>query len=776
MHKQKPLHPGILLFLGNIYTKMGRYNQAIQAYQESLELDDRNPEALNNIGIVYRLEDNLPAAVGALERAKELAPERADIWYNLANVYKQMDEPEEAETYYRKAIEIAPAFSRAYNNLGNLYENRGDHWAAEELYNHGLRQDPNNPTLRYNLGISYQAEERIPEAIESYRQALKARPNWVDGMNNLGILLEKTGKYDEAARVLGNALELDAENPKLNNNYAVVLSVQGRHSEALDYLNRAVAKDPSYSRASINLGTELEELEEYDKAWAHLQTMKQKAPSDLDVREKIARLAVKIGKVHQAKEEIRFILDHNPKAGFAYALLGNLYLTRDDRKRAVQAFNRALTLSPEDLETTLNLALLYKEMKEYKQAISQVSGILARDPKHQAARLLLAKLYLYENLYSEALAILNGLYEESPHDEELLETLIRAHRGAGNREEALRVTETLVNMQGERDATLDLDKLQQTLHLYEETVEAFAEEHEKLWEENLKRYLDQDEGEVEPELLREEESLFFDTIPDLDQPAQLIDVGGIEPVIVINEDEERLNLIEMEEEIPEFPLEEQEEEEPEEKQIAGNTTPAPFQSVPTGPPAPSAENHSSDTAQQNTNTHEPERPINITFQGWPPASNKIELGGSVDLGQLRLSVNRPRKKKKTKPDVPVQTDKQKEEEESPAELLSHLENLTRYLPDERRSEYVNSDMRLRLEALRDRLAGRPSLRQQVSRYMPPSDQKEEKLVLKPGKIESTLSFMGELSTYLPNPEIGVALHHRISEILKTMKRDEHGES
>ena len=92
LKRQKADHPGVLLFLGNIYTKMGRYNLAIQAYQESLELDDRNPEAHNNIGIVYRLEENLPAAVGALERARELAPERGDIWYNLANIYKQMEE------------------------------------------------------------------------------------------------------------------------------------------------------------------------------------------------------------------------------------------------------------------------------------------------------------------------------------------------------------------------------------------------------------------------------------------------------------------------------------------------------------------------------------------------------------------------------------------------------------------------------------------------------------------------------------------------------------
>ena len=125
MHAAAPDHPGILLFMGNIYTAMGRFNQAIQAYQESIELDSANPEAHNNIGIVYRREGNFPAAVGALEQARKIAPDRADIWYNLANVYKQMDDPEEAEVYYRKSLELNPGLTRAYNNLGNLYETRG---------------------------------------------------------------------------------------------------------------------------------------------------------------------------------------------------------------------------------------------------------------------------------------------------------------------------------------------------------------------------------------------------------------------------------------------------------------------------------------------------------------------------------------------------------------------------------------------------------------------------------------------------------------------------
>ena len=226
----------------------------------------------------------------------------------------------------------------------------------------------------------------------------------------------------------------------------------------------------------------------------------------------------------------------------------------------------------------------------------------------------------------------------------------------------------------------------------------------------------------------------------------------------------------MEEDIPEFPPEEKEEEENEIQQVFA---------PPASPPQPSGEPQASvpEAPSGGSGTSSsPQGPISISVQG-PSSPGRIELGGSLDLGLLKISRNRSGKK--TEPEPEPSKDRRKEQqekkEESPAELLSHLENLTRYLPDERRREYMNSDMRLRLEALKDRLYGRPSLRQQLSRYIAPDMQEDEGIVLKPGKIESTLSFMGDLSTYLPNPEIGVALHHRITQILKTMKRDEHGE-
>ena len=780
LKRQKPDHPGVLLFLGNIYTKMGRYNLAIQAYQESLELDDRNPEAHNNIGIVYRLEENLPAAVGALERARELAPDRGDIWYNLANVYKQMEEDEEAETYYRKALELDPGLTRAYNNLGNLFQTRGRNEEAEQYYTTGLEQDANNPVLRYNLGITYQAEERIPEAIEAYRHALRSRPNWVDGLNNLGILLEQSGNYEEAARILTSALKVEKDNPKVNNNMGVVLGALGNHAEALKFLRRAVDIDPQYTTASLNLGSELEELGEFDSAWDHLQALKQAEPADLEIRERIARLAVRSNRAREAKDEIRFILDHNPQAAFAYALLGQLYLNGGDRKRAIQAYSRAVSLDPDDTETSLNLALLYKELKEYERGIAQVSTILARRPGHYAARLLLGKLYLNQTLYTEALGLLTPLYDEYPYDEDLLETLIRAHKGAGNREEALRITEELVNLQGERDETLDLDKLDQTLHLYEEAIEAYAEEHERRWEENLKKLTSRGEGEVEPEEIKEEESLFFDAIPDLDQPAKILDVGGIEPVIVINEDEERLRLVEMEEEILPFP-EEEEEKEPQ-KPAGLLSAVRGLGAAPAEPPEPKGK--SGGGTADGTGAGPAESSGAREGQGF---SGNVEINmpiqtplvGSLHIeerGIRRLLRRRSRKRVPSEAENESPAEIQAPPEESPAELLKYLEDLALYLPEERRSEFMMSDMRLRMEALRERLEGKAPLRKQLERFSPPAEEQEsgEAFSLNPDSIESTLTFMGNLSTYLPNKEIGVALHHRIADIVKTMKRDSHG--
>jgi hypothetical protein len=109
------------------------------------------------------------------------------------------------------------------------------------------------------------------------------------------------------------------------------------------------------------------------------------------------------------------------------------------------------------------------------------------------------------------------------------------------------------------------------------------------------------------------------------------------------------------------------------------------------------------------------------------------------------------------------------EKEKPAELFSYLENLTRYLPVEQRSIYDGSDMHMRLETLKGRLRGVPGLHRQLPRSIPPVGAETEEKISQ-SRIRDTFSFMGKLSQFHPDKDIGLALKYKIAHILGKLRK------
>ncbi len=178
-----------------------------------------------------------------------------------------------------------------------------------------------------------------------------------------------------------------------------------------------------------------------------------------------------------------------------------------------------------------------------------------------------------------------------------------------------------------------------------------------------------------------------------------------------------------------------------------------------------------------------------------------------------------------------------EEREKPAPegldaegLLEYLEGLTNYLPEQKKADFEESEMRLRLKALQGRLQGHPGLKncaEQLSRNRQQSEEerrkaeerrkkedrrkaedrrreeerrKEEDRRIKedrraaeasaksrpqedrpresgkapevsPERLEKTFSYLSQLSSFHPDPKLGLALGSKMRDILHKLHGD-----
>ena len=118
-HQLDLFDPRPLVKIGICLNDLGQYNEAAEAFKDTIALDHNNTEALRGLGT---------AMIG-------------------------LNEPALAIENLKAALEIEPDH-RTYNALGVASDHMGDHAAAQNYYSEGLKLFPNNLTLLNNLGLS----------------------------------------------------------------------------------------------------------------------------------------------------------------------------------------------------------------------------------------------------------------------------------------------------------------------------------------------------------------------------------------------------------------------------------------------------------------------------------------------------------------------------------------------------------------------------------------------------------------------------------------------
>jgi len=118
----------ILNQLGKAYSGKSDFDNALDAYNKALELDEKNALTLSNLGTLHltllRVKRDAKFLSQALEyysRSLEVDPQMLPALNGLAVAYNFAGEPEKSVKYWRKALEINPNFSDVYFNLGLTY-------------------------------------------------------------------------------------------------------------------------------------------------------------------------------------------------------------------------------------------------------------------------------------------------------------------------------------------------------------------------------------------------------------------------------------------------------------------------------------------------------------------------------------------------------------------------------------------------------------------------------------------------------------------------------
>ena len=117
---------------------LGKYDEAIKAYDEAINLDPKLASAWNNKGNVSLSQGKYDEAIQAYDKAIKLDPKLAPAWNNKGNALYKQGKYDEAIQAYDKAIEMDPNDARCLDQQRHCSQRQGKYDEAIEAFDKAI--------------------------------------------------------------------------------------------------------------------------------------------------------------------------------------------------------------------------------------------------------------------------------------------------------------------------------------------------------------------------------------------------------------------------------------------------------------------------------------------------------------------------------------------------------------------------------------------------------------------------------------------------------------
>jgi Flp pilus assembly protein TadD/beta-lactamase regulating signal transducer with metallopeptidase domain len=322
----------------------GDYDEAIAAFQKSIEQGHKEAAASYNIACGYALKGDADRAFEWLDRAMEAG-------FDVSEYIGQDDDLESLESDPR----FAKYKQKAREARRELKRKQIEHKLAR--YERITRDEPKNGAAWYKLGYE----------------------------------LYELGEHDRAASAFQQAAALHHNEPASLYNAACMLSLKGDRRSALAYLERAIL-------AGFGGADKLREDDDLDnirseprfRELLRLAEELEMPPIEQWGWNKYARSKSKVQEQwRQAADDIEKFARQHPEIGRAWFNLGFSRIQAGQPDQAVPAFQKALELGHRKGTSMYNLACAYSLLDQKEQAFDWLfkaieagagKGMVRRDP------------------------------------------------------------------------------------------------------------------------------------------------------------------------------------------------------------------------------------------------------------------------------------------------------------------------------------------------------------------------------------------------------------
>jgi tetratricopeptide (TPR) repeat protein len=211
----------------------------------------------------------------------------------------------------------------------------------------------------------------------------------------------------EAERLLNQVLKARPEEAAALNLLGAIRAKQGKLDEAETFFSRAVRSDKKLTGARMNLAYLFLLKGEPERTAAELKEVLRLEPANADAAYRLAWVLLKQNRADECIELVERLRQTQTLSAPLLAVLGDTYMRRGDRSKAVAALKSAIELSPAEpsYHYTLGVGWL-KHPADLQEAEGSFRRLLSLRPADAQGQLHLGYVLLKQKRHAEARALL----------------------------------------------------------------------------------------------------------------------------------------------------------------------------------------------------------------------------------------------------------------------------------------------------------------------------------------------------------------------------------
>ena len=438
-----PRSPELLFALGVCYEKLNRPQDAAGRYREAVAIKSGFDAARERLAAVAVLRGDDSEAIAQYEILRQAAADETRHLSTLAHLYYRQGEFAKATAHFESAavagpenwallddeietlvqakrfslamlrlddlIEKQPCFPDLHVRLGDLYAQLGQDDAAMACFVRATELQPDYMEAVIKIGTQHSANGRWDEAAEAFSQAAEINDRSLRNYIGLGLMQLAAGQTNQATVSFGLAGSIEPNTGQLTSETVRLQLMSAMAEEKVDRPGDGASSAKNKTDRGGLLTTQIER---------HCQGIAER-PGQTDMRMRYAILLRSQGRLDEAAQQFRQVIEAVPAYMDAGIKLGITLMESDRTEEAAAAFQEAFRVAPEMIDFHYRLGLLHTDRRLFEKFITSKEQAAPADQRDGVRATLATSL---QNM---------GLMDRSAATWRSLRQIHSAHAGRG---------------------------------------------------------------------------------------------------------------------------------------------------------------------------------------------------------------------------------------------------------------------------------------------------------------------------------------------------------